>query len=476
MNKFFRGLFLMGAAALVTVGSSLVEVKAAPMAPTVIKVNYDEQKLTIAKGSNKKIYVATSTVTTKKVVNKADKTTKEVTTVKTAVPVEYDAEANTIVELSSLAVTKDNYISIWGDKNPEPVLVKLPAIKTKLKAVVNAAENKITIQDTTDAKNPVTASDTLQYCTVNGSWKDFVNGTQNLDSYAKMGATLRIRIKATTPEKALAAADEKTIGTDADGAAVKAYVASGNFAGNELKAKIAKTAAGPKATIDYNLRTIKIPATAEYRLTGASANALGTYTSVEGDTLANGKKATTATLQVDSLLATAKAGDFDIRTKKTDKKPASQITEYHLYAVTPIATVTKVGTAYKAPTTSTDVSEAAVGSVNQAGYSSPDVQCTKVTLSSAGKGTVTLQNNTENKYQIVVVANSATPQVPAANAKVKATLNLTKAGAAKPSVVNVAVASGDLLYIRKMGDAKLTTWSSPYVLLGIVNNTFPATK
>ena len=92
------------------------------------------------------------------------------------------------------------------------------------------------------------------------------------------------------------------------------------------------------------------------------------------------------------------------------------------------------------------------------------------------KGTVTLQNNTTDKYQIVVVPAASGATTPAANAKVKATLNLTKEGAARPSVVNVAVASGDFIYIRKMGDAKLTSWSSPYVFLGRVMNTFPATN
>ena len=138
MNKFFRGLLVMGAAAVVTVGSSLVQVKAAPMAPTTITVHYDTQNLGIAKGNNKKIYVASTTVTTRNV-RQPDKTMKPVTTVKAAAPVVYDAQATTTVELSSFAVTKDNYISIWGDKNPEPILVKIPAVKTKIKAVVSAA-------------------------------------------------------------------------------------------------------------------------------------------------------------------------------------------------------------------------------------------------------------------------------------------------------------------------------------------------
>ena len=475
MNKFFRGLLVMGAAAVVTVGSSLVQVKAAPMAPTTITVHYDTQNLGIAKENKKKIYVASTTVTTRNV-RQPDKTMKPVTTVKAAAPVVYDAQATTTVELSSFAVTKDNYISIWGDKNPEPILVKIPAVKTKIKAVVSAADNSVTIQDTTNPKAPVNLTDSLEYCTMNGKWTDMTNGA-TFDSFSKLGATLRIRIKATA-QKALAAADKVVVGTDAEGNAVEAYAAPGTFAGNELKAKIAKTAAGPKATIDYNLRTIKMPVTAEYRLTGASANALAAYTSVEGDTLANGKKAATATLQVDNLLKSVTAGDFDIRTKATDKKAASQITEYHLYAVLPITTVASNG---KAPVTSgniTDVSEAVVGSpVNASGYANPQVQCTKVTLNSRTmKGTVTLQNNTTDKYQIVVVPAASGATTPAANAKVKATLNLTKEGAARPSVVNVAVASGDFIYIRKMGDAKLTSWSSPYVFLGRVMNTFPATN
>lgn len=466
MNKLFRGLLVMGAAAVVTVGSSLVQVKAAPMAPTVITVSYDKQHLSIAKGTNTKIYVAPTTVTTRKVVNKAEGTTKEVTTAKVGAATEYDAEAKTIVELSSLAVTKDNYISIWGNKNTEPVLVKLPAIKTKLKAAVNAADTKITIQDTTDAKNPVAVTDAVQYCTLNGSWQDYTNGTANLDSFAKMGATLRFRLKASV-DKALAAANLKTIGTDAEGNAVQAYVADGNFAGNEIKAKVAKTAAGPKATIDYNLRTIKVPVTSEYRFTGFTATALAAYTQPTADKLANGNPAKIATLDVDTLFRNG--GEFDLRNQKTDTKPASKITEYHIYPVNTISAVDK--TTNKAPTsTATDVSNAVVGT-----KAVPMVECVKVVINSKTQAaTVTLQNNTADKYQIVVIPNSSNPELPAANARVKATLNLTKEGAAKATIVNVAAKSGELVYIRKMGDAKQTTWSSPYILLGHISNTFPA--
>ena len=220
----------MGAAAVVTVGSSLVQVKAAPMAPTTITVHYDTQNLGIAKGNNKKIYVASTTVTTRNV-RQPDKTMKPVTTVKAAAPVVYDAQATTTVELSSFAVTKDNYISIWGDKNPEPILVKIPAVKTKIKAVVSAADNSVTIQDTTNPKAPVNLTDSLEYCTMNGKWTDMTNGA-TFDSFSKLGATLRIRIKATA-QKALAAADKVVVGTDAEGNAVEAYAAPGTFAGNE---------------------------------------------------------------------------------------------------------------------------------------------------------------------------------------------------------------------------------------------------
>ena len=464
MKKVLHGLLVMGAAAVLSVGATSYNADAAGITPKNYSVDYANQKLIVnALDGNTKIYVAKATVTAK-----TNKTTNEtVTTVKTAAATEYDAVAKMEIDLSSFAVTKDVYLSVWGNVTTDPTLIKLPAATTKMKAVVDAVDSTVTINDVTVAKEPKEISGT-EFRTANGVWKDYtVSGakpttakttTVKLTEYAQLGATLSFRVKASavTP---LAAAVE--IGKDADGKSVMACVGTGNFASNEVKAKIAKTANGPKATIDYNKQTIKIPNTTEYRVQ-AAATALNPFASAAGTekTVTIDFATIKTTAAKPAAPAVGKDVEFDLRTAATEKKPASKITEY---VFSPIGTVTPLTSANKAISALTQ-------DVTETKMQNADIKVTKMVLNSKTMaGTMTVTNNTTDVYEFVVAdpqdaAKVANLTLPTVDDKVTG-----KVAAGKSS--GIKVKSGQYVYVRKAADAKKMVWSTPYAFYGVVMNT-----
>lgn len=467
MKKVLHGLLVMGAAAVISVGATSYAAEAAAPAVKGFTVDYANQKITITDTANAKLYVAKATIVQRKKNPKDKESTEMVTTVRTAAPTEYD-KTDREIDLSVYGVAKDVYLSIWGNVNTDPILIKVPAAKTRLKATVNAVDTTVKVEDITDKKNPVSVTG-LEYCTTNGKWADYTAST-NLKTYTASGATLRFRIKASA-NAALATTATEIVGTTEDGATVTAYKGTGNFASNELKVRIAKKANGPRATIDYNNRTVTVPTTCEYRSSqAAAARQTVTYTSAATQATpdANGRLPKTVKLPVETLFfkvsGAAKATEFDIRTAATDKKPASKITEYQLPLV---GTLTVTAGAAAAPGT-LDVTRA--GNTIKIGTATEDIAVTKLTLNSRTMaGTMTVKNNSKNGYQFIVAdAQTATKvsalDLPEASDRITATV-------AAGRTVNIPVKSGKYVYVRKAANVKTQEWSTPYVYYGIVMNT-----
>ena len=462
MKKVLHGLLVMGAAAVISVGATSYTADAAGITPGNYTVDYANQKITVAAETNTKIYVAKATVTTKK-----DKNSGEmVMTVKNAAPTEYDLVSKaTTIDLSSFAVSKDIYLSIWGNVTTDPTLIKLPAATTKLKAVVDAKNSTVAINNVTDSKNPVEISGT-EFCTTNGVWTEYTKAasgktaattaattTVKLTDYAQLGATLRFRVTASASAKLTAAVE---IGKDAGGNAVKACVGAGNFASNEVKAKIPKTANGPKATIDYNTRTIKVPNTAEYRVQ-LPGTALKPFTAATGD-------AKTIVLSADALITdAAKGAEFDLRTVASDKKPASKITEYKFASIGTITPQTGAGKAFTSTTATTqDVTDTKIKDA--------EIKVTKLVLSSKTMaGTMTVKNDSAEGYEFIVTdaqdaATIAKLTLPAATDKATGKV-------AAGRTANIKVKSGQFVFVRKSADVRKMVWATPYVYYGMVSNT-----
>lgn len=481
MKKVLHGLLVMSAAAVISVGASSYDADAAGITPGSYTVDYANQQIKVtAVDANTKIYVAKATVTVK-----TDKKTGASTmAVKNAAATEYDAKAGMLIDISSFPVTKDTYLSIWGNKTTDPTLIKLPAATTKMKAVVDATDATVAINNTTDPKNPVEISGT-EFCTTNGVWTDYTKAAAGatkattakttdvkLTGYADLGATLRFRVKASA-NATLPKATE--IGKDDQGKAVMACVATGNFASNEVKAKIAKTANGPKATIDYNKRTITVPAnTTEYRVQAAVA-ALGNFVKATGE-------ARTVTIDYTTLKSTnatpakleGKTVEFDLRTAAAGNKPASKITEY---TFSPVATLTGGNAAANNNPATKDVTNTANTIKIGTSKNAEDIKVTKLTLNSKTmKGTMTITNNTAEAYEFVVESAQTAATVgkltlPAADAKVKGKVAAANSKTGKAGTANIAVESGQYVYIRKAADTKKMVWSTPYIFYGVVGET-----
>lgn len=464
MRKIIRGVLMMAVATAVSLGvSSYVASADMTVEPTDLTVDYVNQKITVKDTTyNSKIYVAKATVTVKKVKS----TGKEITTVKTAAATEYDLVYSAgnwtgTIDISSYSPAKDTYLSIWGNTQREPILVKLPATNMKMRAVLDVASTTVTMNDIRDKNNPFPVTP-VEYCTTNGSWIDYEAGKTDLTGYTVLGATLRFRIKAQGNQKLSNTAQE--IGKDADESSIKAYTTEwGNFASNEFKVRIPKTAKGPKATFDYANHLIKVPDTCEYRV--QSPGALGTFTPAIGD-------AKIVTLKADNLIE--KGSELDIRTAATDKKPASKITEYYLNPI-PIVTVqTSQGKGFN--TTDQDVTDSRImnpyGSMTGGVEELADFQVTKLINLPKNKNgimTMTVKNGTTEAYQFIVadsqmVYNVSELTLPKLTDKVTGTVSAGK-------TASIKVKFGQYVYIRRAPDAKNQQWAGPYAFFGQVMNT-----
>lgn len=461
MKRILHGIMMMAVFAAISAIAPSNVAFAETIKPSDISVDYVNQKLYITDTSyNSKVYVAKATVSVKKVKG----TNSEVTTVKTAAPTEYDlvrtsGTGKATIDLSSYPVSKDTYLSIRG-KWTDPLLVKLPATNTKMKAVVDAVTTTVTINDITDKLHPYPVTP-VEYCTTNGVWTDYEAGKTDLSGYTALGAALRFRIKAQGNKQSLANTTE--IGKDAEGKAITAYIAqSGNFASNELKVKIAKTANGPKATFDYVNHLIKIPNTCEYRI--QSSGALGTFTAVGGTVK-------TVTLKADDLVS--KGSEFDIRTVATDKKPASKITEYELMPIQNVAPQTSEGKSLSS--ISQDVTDSRImdpyGSMTGGVENLADFKVIKLTGGSKSSAamSMTVKNGTIDTYQFVVedpqqVVAIGDLKLPSINAKVTGTVAAGK-------TATIKVQSGQYVYIRRAANARSQQWATPYAFFGAVYQT-----
>lgn len=458
---------MMAIATVVSMGLSSYDASAASdtpadmtVKPSDLTVDYVNQKITVKDSSyNSKIYVAKATVTVKKVKG----TDKEITTVKTGAASEYDLVNSDnkwtgTIDISPYSPARDTYLSIWGNTQRDPILVKLPATNMKMKAVVDAVNTTVTMNDITDKKHPFPV-EPVEYCTSNGKWIDYEADKTDLTGYTVLGATLRFRIKAQGNMALSNTAQE--IGTDVEGNPIKVYTTDwGNFASNEFKVRIPKKANGPKATFDYVNHLIKVPKNCEYRV--QSPGALGKFTAVSGDTK-------TVTLKADDL--TMKGDEFDIRVAATDKKPASKITEYHLGYIPTVVAQTSQGKYFN--TTDQNVMDSRImdpyGPMTGGVEELLDFQVTKLTYdpkSKNGTMTMTVKNGTMYAYQFIVADSQMVDKV--SDLKLPALTDKVTGTVAAGKTASIKVRWGQYVYIRMAANVRNQQWSSPYVFFGQV--------
>lgn len=475
LGKLLLGAGVVTSALAVSAGfgvqSASAEEAAKPIDIAKIAINYGEQNIVVKEDDGE-------TADTKLYVGIGTYSAKTPTDVKVKKWIEYDNDTakGVIIDTSSLAVTKTQYVVIKGDKNTKEVAIQLAATPSKLAASIDytdPAAPALSLKDITKGKNSATAVANVEFSVANGSKyttytakKDSAAGT-DLTKYQKLGATLKVRQAASTDIDALDKTDStgncKEVDIKLNGEVAKAYAATGTFASKELKVKVAKLASGPKITVNYTKNTVSIPKTAQYR-TAVSEDFVNTL-------VANASKNTV--LVPLSEFKQTKAFTLDVRTAakvndkdKTKSKSASNITE----VVVPASTkcVSKVAGA----SADTDAE------IDKTNFGKADLEKVtangKVTLkyTGVGKTTATLTNaDTENAYDVYVTTDSTVGFAGAGNAYVAPASTVTGAKklAAGRTLKLTKLKDGDKIFIRVAGNAKKKTFASEYGAFGTVS-------
>lgn len=396
LNKLVVGASSVALAAALVAGVSAPTASAEASLPAIVEgvtVNYANQTLEIKNTADKKISVSFPTVKDKKISGD-----KNVCT--------YDnpgGGAGFTVDLSTLNVTKENYIKIWGDTNKEPVVIKIPAAEILGKATIRYdGENTYA---TVPKKNETTAySKPIELAVGTGSWKGEKTGEVKVNDYVALGATLRARVAgsanfALTSAKAVAEYEIKGSTTK-----VKAVEPTGTFPSKEIKVKVPKKAAAPKVKVDYKKGTVTLPKDAQYRVNTFSegkVSALGDWTPGSGKVLKQGE-------EIDIV----NGGAVDVRTKK-EGKPASMYLAFN-YDAQAVLKVAKDGEVKE--------NEAKV-KVTSGSAASVDLTLTYARTVTTGKrastsGAITVKNdNKDFVYEYLVVKDDNGTTAPAADVK-----------------------------------------------------------
>lgn len=424
-NKLVVGASAVAFAAALTAGVGATSADASSLADSTSVYLDNQSYIHISENGDTKVSVSYPTMSKKGL--SAD---KNICT--------YDmTEDGVDVDLSTLNVTKTNYIKIVGNKNDDPIVLKIDPATTLGKATVSASNGAITVGTKAAPTTPI-AADKLQYATTTSNWENM----EDMDSemYLQLGATIRVRKEA---DDVILSDATVTDGTDVKSVGYKLYSLKGTFASKEIKAKIKKMANGPKVSIDLAKHTIKVPKKAQYRVNTAEGNGTWTYVA-DGISLDETKFDIT------------KKGAVDVRTAATDKKPASKFTVAAYKAMYTFGVETDTndttGATASLVSTASGVSAAVTGGAVTAKYTiSPAV---KKTATSAA---VTIDNKSKiytYQYMTATTAPTATTTKGIKTVKTEKTATISKSSFKKDTV----------LYIRRAAVTKgVTEWSTPWV-------------
>lgn len=444
LNKIIVGASAFAMAAALSAGVGSADADASTISDKSVVFNLSSSVLSITAGDNNKISVSYPTVSKTGVLG-AD---KNVCT--------YDVKDGSVsVNLSTLNVTKDNYIKISGDRAADPVIYKIPAADQLGKATVSATDGAISVPKKGTTANYDTAK--LEFATTSSDWWSMDDA--NFSDFLQLGATIRVRVAGTdkaTVEKATSLADK----------AKKEYVTynvEGNLPGKEIKAKIKAMANAPKVKIDYNKRTITVPAKAEYRINKSDAF----------DSWSNAwVKCTSKTDLKNGTIDLYKDGIVDVRVSETTTKPASKYAVVSWKAIYGIGAKAATANSNGNVETTLVASGSAVAENTAAtgGAVTLKAEVTKAVLDSKDKvktatsTAITVENKSKiYKYQIVAVDNDTKMSF---DAKVKGAkaVNCDKTASIKVICPKSGEFTDKDIYVRRVavtkGDCEFVTdWS-----------------
>lgn len=375
LNKIAVGASAFALAAALSAGVNTASADAAA-APITGTFDLGKSQAIITATGDKKVVVSYPTVDKKGVLS-ADKNvcTYDVD----------DASGKVVVDLSTLNPTKDNYIKISGNVNTEPVVYKIPAALQLGKGTA-ASSGAITV--TKKDKSALSANETasLEYATTSSNWIPSLD--MNFSKYLQLGATIRVRA---TGRNNAPVKETKTIKDKNNEYALT--VLDGTLPGKEIKVKIAKMANAPKAKVDYAKRTITVPAKSQYRIN--TANGLGDWVDSASKTVLDKTK-------LDFTVNNA----IDVRTKATDKKPASKYAAVSWKAIYKIGVKVDATNAKKASLVVSGTSTTVTGGAVNVEYAVTNSVMNGTKVKTATSAAVTIDNKASGalySYQYVIV-------------------------------------------------------------------------
>lgn len=440
---------------------------AAAIAAADITIDYANQKLTvkedpIADVQSRDAEIFFATLTTKKVKG-SDK--KQVT------PSAWDAydygKDGATVDLSFLNRAKENYIQVKGDKNADPVTIKIPAVLSKVSASFNIADATVSLSNVQDKKNPVELNGAVEYRTAYSGWKDYSKDDDDLSIYQQRGAKLYFRLKAAANQSlnGLTAADIGFV--DKEGNVVQVYEVS-CFPGVEKLVTVKKATGAPKVTVDYGKHLFTVPKNAEYRLV--------TPAKVTGWKLVGNDKGSSQLKlsELIPLMDKEKQAALEVRVAATATKVASkaQRIAIDLPQDTPIFTGegenVQTNAAAIDALISNDYFDNGVGTDSFEDEFFVWAGCEYKQTTKAFTGIV-LGNYSSDIYEVYIARKDEAR--PGQDVKKVYTLKAKPATSTKETKLLIKkdlLEEGDKIYIRKKADAKGKVWSSNFAGLGTV--------
>lgn len=378
-------------------------------------------------------------------------------------------DSETTVDLSKLSNVKDNYIVLSTPGN-DVAIVKIPASDKSIKAKFSVKDG---LQAGTSATGGASAvaltaetAPKYEYRTAYSEWGSlpFTNGKVDLSLYQEEGAKLFVRLKAAgNAEPAIDTSETWTYGEQKDIAVYK----SATLPGKETKVSIPAKAKGPKVTADYAKGTVKFPKNSEFRLASTTdiyddgGKPFGSPT----DKVTVAKVYETAKVPAASQPAEV---DIEVRTKETDKKPASKWGRLTIALPAGFATGAITEGDPDDKVKAEDVKKDEVKEFGGKGVKDSTLKETengsnvlKMEYAGTAKSpTLKITNSGEKTYEFVKEAKGA--DKPGDSAKA------VKAAKGKTITIK-SIKDEEVIFVRVAGDKKTQDWVGAYAKLGVID-------
>jgi hypothetical protein len=449
-NLLRKSIYAATTAAFVAAMGFTIDANAATLNPEGINVDSSTQTMTVTpSGGDTQVLVGFGTVKTQN--------NKDVLAIKSTDWDVHDVSGTSVVvDLSSIKPSKDAYVQVKGNKNDDPITIKVAKSNQQLKA---EKPNYTTDNPTVTFKKAEEGESYEFRTSANSAWAPFVSGTTDLTSYIDRGATLYVRTKG-SGAGAIGQSDNKVVVYPDKNSDVTSpvYDKAGDqaisFAGKEAKLSIAKRANAPKLAADYVKALITLPKSTKARILKSADNYATNVAWTEN--ASDQKNKAEITVGSDTI----KFGDttdkiLEAKTANTAAKPASRVASLKVPAITTYGT-------RQAPEKASTVSGGSIDGAKLVSGSSVEVTATvdsKFTPDKGGK--IVLKNdNATYSFEAAVVASKSD------------IAKLTKFTTVKSEKsTNLSVKKEDVgkfVYVRRAGDKKAAYWPTDWVFLGTI--------